>query len=75
MRWLGVLGVIWVVPAWGYEGTPRITDREIVEALTELKAGQQALDQRIDDLERGLNKRIDNLEYGVNHLPGVRQGG
>ena len=41
---------MWAVPAWGYETAPRITDREIVEVLTELKAGQQAINQRIDDL-------------------------
>ena len=29
--------------------------------MTELKAGQQAINQRIDGLQYGLNKRIDDL--------------
>ena len=37
---------------------PRITDREIVEKLTRLEAGQAALNQRIDDV----NRRIDDLD-------------
>ncbi|OPX24804.1 MAG: hypothetical protein B1H02_02700 [Candidatus Latescibacteria bacterium 4484_107] len=49
-RRLWILAFVWAVPAWGYETAPRITDREIVEVLTELKAGQQAINQRIDDL-------------------------
>ena len=60
-RRLWILAFVWAVPAWGYETAPRITDREIVEVLTELKAGQQAINQRIDGLEYGLNKRIDDL--------------
>lgn len=51
------------------EPAPRITDREIIEGLVELKAGQKALEQRIgdldkrvDSLERSLNQRIDGLQ-------------
>ena len=47
--------------AFAVEVAPRITDREIVEALTELKAGQKHLNQRIDDT----NQRISDL-YDIN---------
>ncbi len=39
-----------------------ISDREIIESLTELKTGQKALEQRIDGLERSVNQRIDSLQ-------------
>ena len=48
--------------AFAIEVAPRITDREIVEALTEIKAGQKHLNQRIDDLDKKLNQRIDDLD-------------
>ena len=41
---------------------PRITDREIVEKLTRLEAGQAALNQRISDINNQLNQRIDDLD-------------
>jgi len=44
--------------AFAVKVAPRITDREIVEALTEIKAGQRHLNQRIDDT----NQRIDDLD-------------
>ena len=61
---------------------PRITDREIVEKLTRLEAGQAALNQRIDDVNRRIddldkkfsqriddvNRRIDDLTNTVNNL-------
>ena len=47
--------------AFAVEVAPRITDREIVEGLTELKAGQKYLNQRIDDT----NQRISDL-YDIN---------
>ena len=45
---------------------PRITDREIVEKLTRLEAGQAAINQRIDDLSNQLNQRIDDLNNQLN---------
>ena len=44
--------------ARAYTTAPRISDREIIQSLTELKAGQKALNQRIDDV----NLRINDLE-------------
>ena len=45
---------------------PRITDREIVEKLTRLEAGQAALNQRISDINNQLNQRIDDLDKKLN---------
>ncbi len=47
------------------ETAPRISDREIIESLTELKAGQKALNKRIDKLDGKIDKldeRIDKLD-------------
>ena len=55
--------------AMGYEVSPRISDREIVERLTRLEEGQRALNKRIDDVNRRIddvNKRIDSLEVSLN---------
>ena len=43
------------------EVAPRISDREIIEALAELKAGQQSLQRQIDDLRRDMNQRFDDM--------------
>lgn len=44
--------------AFAVETAPRISDKEIIESLAELKTGQIALQQRFDDV----NKRIDDLK-------------
>lgn len=41
---------------------PRITDREIVEKLAKLEAGQVSIEKRFDDV----NKRIDDLKESNN---------
>ena len=50
--------------AFAVEVAPRITDREIVEGLTELKAGQKYLNQRINDV----NTRIDDVNTRIDDL-------
>ena len=47
------------------EVAPRISDREIIEALAELKAGQQALRQQIDDLKQSTQRQIDDLKQST----------
>ena len=54
--------------AFAVEVAPRITDREIVEGLTELKAGQKYLNQRIDDLDKKLSQRIDGTNQRIDDL-------
>ena len=45
------------------EKADRISDREIIESLAELKAGQRAMEKRFDDM----NKRFDDLNNSVNN--------
>ncbi len=44
------------------EVAPRISDREIVESLAELKQQQNALNQRITDLIHNLDKRFEAMD-------------
>ena len=39
---------------------PRISDREIIESLAELKAGQAGLDKRMDQLTKSINQRFED---------------
>ncbi len=41
---------------------PRISDREIIEALAGLKAGQQALAQRIEQTQAATDQRFDSSD-------------
>ncbi|MBI5874979.1 MAG: hypothetical protein HZB81_03900 [Deltaproteobacteria bacterium] len=59
--------------AFAVEVAPRISDREIIEGLADIRGdikkleeGQNALNKRIDNLENSLNKRIDSLEISLN---------
>ena len=58
---------------------PRISDREIIEALTELKVGQkvlketmdqrfEAVDQRFESMEVGFNQRFESVDQRFNFL-------
>src|SRR3989337_1707399 len=46
-----LITVIFESSASAIEKAARITDREIIESLTELKEGQKALNQRINDIK------------------------
>ncbi len=48
--------------ALAVEVAPRISDREIVESLTELKQQQKALNQRMDDMNQRITDLIHNLD-------------
>jgi len=64
--------------AFAIEKIDRITDREIIEALAELKAGQRALEKRIDGVEKridGVEKRIDGVEKRLDFLQATILGG
>ena len=51
--------------AYAYETAPRISDKEIIESLTELKQGQknmnQTFNQRIEDMTQRFNKRFEDM--------------
>lgn len=48
--------------AGAVEVAPRISDREIVESLAELKEQQKALNQRMDDMMINFNKRFESID-------------
>ena len=59
--------MLFVSPKASYavEVAPRISDREIIESLSELKAGQANLDKRFEQVDKRLddiNRRIDGLQ-------------
>ena len=65
------IAIFSVTPAFAIVKADRITDREIIESLAELKAGQKALERRID----GLDKRIDGLDKRIDGLQSLMLGG
>ena len=58
-----VLTAILLIPwslnvAYAYETAPRISDREIIESLVELKQGQKNMNQRLEDM----NQRFESMQ-------------
>lgn len=61
------------IPASAVEVAPRISDREIIEALADLKAGQKGLQQQIDEvkgqiaeLRQSTQQQIGDLKQDMN---------
>jgi len=61
------------LPAFAVEVAPRVSDREIIESLAELKAGQKSLQQQIDEvksqiteLRQSTRQQIDDLRQDMN---------
>lgn len=50
--------------ALAFETSTSLTDREIIESLTELKTGQASLDKRFDDM----GKRIDDMGNRIDDM-------
>ena len=65
MRYLIFFLIIFVLSsnALAFEKGTALTDREIIESLVELKAGQGSLDKRFDDM----GTRIDDLRGEMKH--------
>ncbi len=63
MRLPSLLFAFWLAAAGAYaravEVAPRISDREIIEALTELKAGQKALAEQMDQRFAAMQAQMD----------------
>ena len=62
-----VLTAIVLIPwslnvAYAYETAPRISDREIIESLVELKQGQKNMNQRFEDM----NQRLEDMNQSFN---------
>ncbi len=47
------------------EVAPRISDREIVESLAGLKAGQQALGQRFEQMQTATDQRFEQMQRAM----------
>jgi peptidoglycan hydrolase CwlO-like protein len=54
--------LIFTTPVFAVEVAPRISDKEIIESLAELKAGQIALQQQINDLKESTRREINDLK-------------
>ncbi|MCF8003165.1 MAG: hypothetical protein K9L32_02985 [Chromatiaceae bacterium] len=52
--------------ALAVETAPRISDREIIESLTRLDAGQSTLEQRLTALEQRMDQRFTAMEETMN---------
>ncbi len=62
-----IIFVLLVLSGVSYAVEPalRITDREIVERLTRIEAGQEALNQRLEASHEALSQRIDDLSQRI----------
>ncbi len=47
---------------------PRISDREIIESLAELKQGNQSLDKRFDEMNQNVNQRFSGTNQRIDDL-------
>ncbi len=67
MKKIAFLFLLCALVPWAQamEVAPRISDREIVEALTELKAGQRALETRMDGRINTLEAKLDERFRGI----------
>jgi hypothetical protein len=62
-KWLFALLLILVASAaTAVEVAPRISDREIIESLAELKAGQKALEARMDQRFEAVDQRFEAVD-------------
>ena len=52
--------------AMAVDVAPRISDREIIEALTELKIGQKVLKETMDQRFEAVDQRFESMEAGFN---------
>ena len=82
MKHLGVVGTLIVFLSLGtplslyaVERAPRMSDRELIEALAELKAGQQVLmqrfeqvDKRFEELRADMNARFEQVDTRLDQM-------
>lgn len=55
-------------PVWAVEAAPALTDREIVERLTRLEAGQTALRAEVGQLREDMNRQTQQLRAEMGQL-------
>ncbi len=54
-----LLSIMLALPAAAVDVAPRISDREIIESLAEIKAGQKALEDKMDVRFTAMQKQMD----------------
>lgn len=57
-----LLLLLFAVPAFAVDVAPRISDREIIESLAELKAGQKTLQRQLNDMKESIDKRFEQVD-------------
>ena len=53
-------------PGWAVEAAPALTDREILERLTRLEAGQRAVRAEVAQLRADMDKQMDRMRADIN---------
>ena len=70
--WIFAVWFLWfaltVPTVFAVERAPRISDREIIEGLSELRAGQKALQQQINDLKESMQQQMGSMQQQINDL-------
>jgi len=56
------MSITLALPAFAVEVAPRISDREIIESLAELKAGQKALEEKMDLRFTAVDQRFTAMQ-------------
>ena len=63
---VSLLSALFAAQVYAVDTAPRISDREIIEKLTELKAGQSGLQKQINDQKISLQQQINDLKESTN---------
>ena len=81
---LVITTVVWcliTIPAAAIETAPRITDREIIESLSDIKGDIKGLKEKIHHLEDGqkailreMDRRFDSIENQIQNLVNILIG-
>jgi len=60
-----LIGIVSAFPVFAVEVAPRISDREIIESLAELKAGQKALKEKMDLRFTAVDQRFTAMQEQI----------
>ncbi|MDT8364107.1 MAG: hypothetical protein RQ714_05585 [Nitrosomonas sp.] len=62
-----LFSIMLALPAAAVDVAPRISDREIIESLTEIKAGQKALEDKMNIRFTAMQEQIDQRFTSIDH--------
>jgi len=65
--------VLVAMPMAAVDVAPRISDREIIESLAELKAGQKTLDEKIDLRFAAIDQRFEAIDRRLDFTRRIRR--